>query len=104
MLDHPILVTLGTVGAVSFLQAVFNGNPISVFYLTATNIFDLLNFFLMDVTSLCLGFVNYCLPDAFVTLFNLLKGLAFILMVMKDLWSFYMQYVQTVTNVAQTSR
>jgi hypothetical protein len=106
VLDHPLWSILLMTGAVSGVQAIFNGSPVEVFRLTIYNLFDLINFFLTDISSMCLDVwtVQVCLPDILVSAFNIIKVLAFGAIMVKDLLPIYLNYWQTTSNIAQMRR
>ena len=106
ILDHPLWSVFILTGTISGVQAIFNGSPIEIFRLTFYNLFDLVNFLLTDVSSLCLDVWTFqvCLPSIIVSVFNIIKVLAFGAMIVKDLLPIYLNYWQTTSNIAQMNR
>jgi hypothetical protein len=101
MFDHPFMSMLVFTGTASFVQALLNGNVLNFFAFTINNLYDLFNFFLTDIQSACLQIINFCLPDFFVKLFNLVKVIAFGAMLLKDALPLYLNLWQTTSNIAQ---
>lgn len=102
--DHPFLSMLVLTGTMSFVQALLNGNALNFFMFTINNLYDLFTFFLTDLQSVCLSIINFCLPQFFVTLFNLVKVIAFGAMILKDALPLYLNLWQTTSNIGQLGK
>lgn len=104
ILDHPFLSIIAFTGAFSGIQAIFNGSVLDVFRFTAYNLFALFDFFLTDLQSVCLSIVNYCLPNVFVGIINLIKSIAIIGVIVKEALPLWLNMWQTSAQVSQTGK